>query len=129
MKEELRALLLDNAGVSGIVGTRVDWGARPQGAALPAVVLYTISETPGYHLTGADALDVARVQVDCLASKFAGATLLSRAVIAALGGYRGGGFRGVFHLSTRDDREGGANEADRPFRVSLDFNVNWKGSV
>jgi len=42
-------------------------------------------------------------------------------VRAVLDGYSGGGFQGVFLAGSRDTREGGTNEAERPFRVSLDF--------
>ena len=37
-----------------------------------------------------------------------------------------GNFRAIFHDATRDGREGGTNDADRPFRVSLDFLTHWR---
>jgi len=127
MEEDLRAVLLADAGVSGLASNRVEWGSRRQGAPLPAVVLYVVSGAEGYTLKGRDGLSITRVQADCYGDTFAGAKLLSRAVIDALGGYSDTDFPGVFHVGTRDDREGGSNEADRPFRTSLDFNVNWRG--
>jgi hypothetical protein len=127
MEEDLRAVLLADATVTGLVIDRVDWGSRRQGAPLPAMVLYVVSGAEGYTLKGADGLSITRVQIDCYGDTYASAKTLSRAVISALGGYSDTDFPGVFHVGTRDDREGGSNEADRPFRTSLDFNVNWRG--
>lgn len=126
MEEELRTLLLANTAIAALVGVRIDWGARPQGQPLPAMVLNTIFAAEGYRLAGVDGLHRARVQIDCYGASYSSAKLLSRAVIEALSGYRGGGFRGVFHVGTRDRREGGSNEADRPFHVSLDFTTHWR---
>ncbi|MDZ7906335.1 MAG: DUF3168 domain-containing protein [Cypionkella sp.] len=129
MEEAFRARLLASSGVTALCGTRIDWGSRAQGALLPAIALHGISGAENYHLKGPDGLLQARVQVDCWAMSYGSAKALSRAVLASLSGYRGGNFRGVFHEATRDDRESGTNEATRPFRTSLDFNVNWKGTV
>lgn len=126
MEEALRAALAAASGVTSLVGTRIDWGARVQGAALPALVLNVISGSQGMTQAGPDGLAFHRVQVDAYADTYAGAKALSRAVIAALNGHRAGGFGGVFHVTTRDMREGGTDEADRPFRVSLDFETYWR---
>lgn len=123
MEEALRQLLIT---ASGIAAGRVNWGANPQGAGYPALVLNVISGGEGLHMQGGDGLLRARVQVDCYAASYGEAKTKSRAVIGALHGHRGGGFRLVEHLSTRDSREGGSNEAERPFRVSMDFMANWR---
>lgn len=127
MEEALRSLLLASSGVTALApAARINWGTHPQGTALPGVVLNVISDAEGYTMAGRDGLSQGRVQVDCYATTYSQAKQLSRAVRAALSGYRGGGFEGVFHSGTRDSRDGGANEADRPFRVSLDFNTHWR---
>ncbi|MDG3040439.1 DUF3168 domain-containing protein [Roseicyclus marinus] len=126
MEEALRSLLLANSTIAGLLAGGVNWGTRPQGQPLPAIVLNVITSAEGYRLKGRDGLLQARVQVDCYGSTYGSAKILSRAVIDLLGGYSGGGFRGVFHVGTRDSREGGSNEADRPFRVSLDFTTHWR---
>lgn len=127
MEEELRALLTGSAAVTAIAPAgRINWGTHPQGAGLPGIVLNVVSGAERYTMQGPDGLSVARVQVDCWAQDYGQAKGLSRAVLAALSGYRGGGFRGVFHETTRDSREGGSNEAERPFRVSLDFTAIWR---
>lgn len=125
MEEVFRALLLNSAAVSARVGGRVDWGARVQGQALPALVLNVVSAAEGLTQQGPDGLQEARVQVDCYALTYGAAKQLSRDVIALLHGYRGGGFGLVQHIATRDSREGGTNEAERPYRVSLEFNTFW----
>lgn len=125
MEEQFRTALLSDSGVSSVVGSRISWGARAQGGATPALVLHLISDGEQHTQTGRDGLSVARVQVDCHGSTYAQATMASRAVRAALDGYRGGIFQGVFLVSRRNGREGGSNEADRPFLLQLDFIINW----
>ncbi|MCH2248268.1 MAG: DUF3168 domain-containing protein [Cognatishimia sp.] len=126
MEEQLRALLRSDAGVTAICGQRVNFGEHPQGQDFPALVLNTISQTNGHTLQGPDGLEKARVQVDCIALTYGEARRLSRAVVALLDGHRGGQFSGVFSAGNRAGREGGSNEADRPFRVSLDFLTKWR---
>lgn len=126
MEELIRARLLAEAGVTDFVGSRVNFGEHPQGAALPGLVLQTVSGIDGYNISAPDGVNQARVQVDCYAVSYGAAKLLSRAVLAALSGWSGGGVQGVFHAGSRDGREGGTNEAARPFRVSLDFNVTYQ---
>lgn len=126
MEEEFRAILLAASGVTALVSTRVDWSAHVQGEPWPALVLHVISATTQPTYTGPDTLQQARVQVDCIALTYLGAKTLSRAVLSALNGTRGGRFQGIFHSLTREDRLGGSNEAERPFRVSVDFMTNWR---
>jgi hypothetical protein len=126
MEEELRAFLLASSGVSALGSGRINWVAHPQGVRLPAIVLNVISGTTPRHMKGQGGVQTNRVQIDCDALTVGEAKQVSRDVIAALSGYRGGGFRAVFHEGTRDSREGGGNEAERPFRVSLDFETHWR---
>ena len=129
MEEQLRAILLASSGVTALApANRINWGAHPQGAGLPALVLNVVSDAEGLHLKGPDGLSQGRVQIDAYAVTYGGAKTLARAVRAVLHGYRGGGFRLVSHVATRDSREGGSNEAERPFRVSLDFTFAWRAT-
>lgn len=125
METDFRAALIAAAGL-GLPATRISWGAHPQGEALPAIVLNVIDDAQGLTLQAPDGLHRGRVQVDCYAATYAAAKTLSRAVSAALHGYSAGNFRLVAHTATRDSREGGSNEAERPFRVSLDFMTYWR---
>lgn len=124
MEEQLRALLRGFPAVADIAGTRVNWGAHPQGELLPAVILRVISDVEGHTTNGRNGVSEARVQIDCQAESYGAAKLLARAVRNSLTGYRGGLFQAVLFANARDGREGGTDEADRPFRVSLDFFVH-----
>lgn len=128
MQGEFRALLLASSGVDALVSDRVHWGEHPQGYPLPAIVLHRVSEVDGLHMQGPDVFPEYRVQVDCYGQTYAQVEQVSRAVMAVLHGYRGGGFALVRHAGTRDSREGGADEATRPFRVSLDFTCHWRAT-
>ncbi len=127
MEEALIALLLADAGVAGIAAARIFPGARPQGSALPAVVLHRISGAPLYADDGEVGLEKARIQVDCWADTYAGAKLLARAVTAVLSGFEGTAGATHFHIieldAERDLRQGGANAEAYPFRTMLDFLV------
>ncbi len=125
MEELIRALLLADSGVSGLVGTTVNYGQHPAGKPLPGVLLTVISDTGGYLVNKPGGLDQARIQVDCDALSYREAKQISRAVRAALSGHAGGGIKGVFHASTRDSHKGGSNEVSQPYRVSLDFHITY----
>jgi hypothetical protein len=84
MQTELRARLLADATIAGLVGTRIDWGLRPQGKALPAISLTLIPTPRDYHMGGAQQTQFYRVQVDCWASNYKDAHTLRDAVIAEL---------------------------------------------
>jgi hypothetical protein len=124
MEEAFRAIIKAAAGVTAIT-SQVDFGRIPQGVALPAIVLQTISDTNTHHMQGPSSLHPGRVQVDCYANTYGGAKVLSRAVLSALDGYKGGNFQGIFHENSRDESEGGTNEVTRPYRVSMDFMTQW----
>lgn len=128
MEEAFRAILLASAGVTALASTRVNYGEHPQGMAGPYIVLTVVDDAEGHTMTGPDGMSQGRVQVDCYAATYGAAKGLARAARVALDGYSGGSFGGVFLAATRDGREGGTNEADRPFRVSLDFLTHWSTS-
>ena len=126
MEETIRALLLADSGVSSLADRSVNLGSHPQGRPFPAAVLNVISDAEGFELDGPDGLSRARMQVDCYAATYGVAKQFSRAVRSALNGYASGAIQGVFHAGTRDSRDGGTNEVERLFRVSLDFNITYK---
>lgn len=123
MEEDLRALILADAGVTALVGTRVSWDERPQGSAVPAIVLWLISQPIDYDLGGAITLVETRVQADCWGRTKASAKATARALAALLSGYSGeqGGtrFQGVFQDNARDTRD--FTVADPLFLSSIDF--------
>lgn len=125
MQEDFRALLMNDPAVSVLCGARINYAEHPQGAPLPAIVLTLIDDAEGHHLKGPDGLSTGRVQVDCYADTYADAMQLARAVRAKMDGYHDARFPGVFLDGTQGRRDGGSNEAERPYRVILDFLTNW----
>jgi hypothetical protein len=127
MEEALIARLIADSGVAAIAAGRVYPGARPQGAALPAIVLHRIDGAPLYADEGEVGLAEARIQIDCWATTYGEAKTLARAVTGALSGFAGTVAGTVFQFieldAERDLREGGAEAADYPFRTALDFLV------
>lgn len=84
METALRTRLKNNAGVSALVGTRIDWGVRPQNAALPCIVLTIVADQRPQHMGGLMDSRATRVQIDCYGQTRASAVALREAVIAAI---------------------------------------------
>lgn len=125
MEEEFMAFLLADSGISALLGNRIYWKKAPQGVGRPYVVLHKISGIRDHHMKRPDSLTASRVQVDVIADTYAVAKALERALDAACDGYSGGNMQGIFHAGVRDGVEGGTNEAERPFMVSIDYIINW----
>ena len=125
MEEDLRALLLASSAVTALVGNRVTWLARPQGSALPAIVLMRVGGAEGMTQDGPDGLEVSRVQIDVYADSYSGSKITARAVVLALNGYGGGRMDFIEHESSHDLPEAGTNETQTLFRVSADFIINY----
>jgi hypothetical protein len=134
MEEDLRALLIAAAATGTLLtpAVGINWHVHPQGAGLPGIVLNLVTGAEPYAQDGPIGLLQAQVQVDVYALDAAVAVRLAREVRDVLSGYRGPGaagrFEGVFLTATRSGREGGTNEAERPFRQGMDFDVNWRAS-
>jgi hypothetical protein len=127
MEEQFRAVLLASAPLATLVpADKIVFGDVLQGRDYPLIAMLTVSGAVGVTMQGPDGLLQARVQVDCYARTMLQAKQIGGAVVGALHCYRGGQFQGIFHESTRDSREGATNEADRPFRTSLDFMAHWQ---
>lgn len=125
MEAALIAKLLATAGVTALVSTRINWSRRPQGAALPAIVLHRVSGLPDVHHAGASGLVVSRVQVDCWGASYGSAKGVARAVETAItaqtftqGATR---FDVILIDSERDDS---TDETTPLFRTSLDLMVH-----
>jgi hypothetical protein len=130
MQEDLIALILADAGVTAAAGTNVWWMRRPQGQVAPFAILQMVSSVPAITMTAEANWTDSRVQVDCYGPTYAVARGVARAVAARLGGYSGTAgttaFQGVFRISERDLYEAGETEADRLYRVMLEFRVIWR---
>lgn len=124
MEEVLRSKLLATAAVSALVGARVDWGIRSQGATMPAVVLHQVSGVPQMNLAGPSGWSSDRIQVDCWGRTFKSARDLADAVSTALHGLREtlSGIRvRIFVIGRRSDDD--SDDVGPVFRTSLDLMV------
>lgn len=126
MEAALIAKLLASAGVSALVGTRVNMGRRPQGEALPALVLHRIDGTPDVHHGGASGLVVSRVQADCWGSSYGSAKSVARAVEAAITaqGFTQGAVRFDVILIDSERDTNFEEGPDTVFRTTLDLMVH-----
>lgn len=126
MEAALIAKLLASAGVTALVSTRINWLRRPQGSALPAVVLTRVSGQPDYHHGGASGLSVSRIQADCYGVTYGSAKAVARAIEAAVtaSSFTEGAVR--FDVILLDaERDSTSEEGpDTLFRTSLDLMVH-----
>lgn len=84
MEELLRARLLANSGLAGLVGQRVTWLERPQGSLLPAVTLQIVSGPRSYTMSGPVGLVPYLIQIDAWGATYGSMKHVSRALVAAL---------------------------------------------
>lgn len=133
MEEDLIALLKDDLGVASVVNDRVYWAVRPQGGALPDIVLHNIGGPVDYHMGGPSGLKQMRIQIDCW-SKVSKLQALSvkRAVEACLSGQQANGnaveFQGFFIDNAAADIERVGDAGEIIFRERLDF-IMWTGAI
>jgi len=128
MDEALRGLLLGTTAIENVVGRRVDWGVRSQGATLPSITLHHVSGIPQMHMSGPSGWNRARIQIDSWGRTYKAASDLAD----VLGKSRGGllvGFRGdlpgvrirTFVIGRRSDDD--VDGTDVVHRTSLDVMV------
>lgn len=125
MEEALRALLAGNAPLTALVAQRIYWGAIPQDATDPCVVMYRITGAPGYHMQGSDGLESSIVQVNVRAMSTTSMWAVSRAIKAKLSGFKGVqsgiDFRGIF---LRAERQAFEKPATTGYHTAqLDFDI------
>lgn len=136
MEEALVAHLLADTALASLLGEKITWAIRPQGSALPALVLTRIDGLPDYTMAGPSGLVSSRIQADAWATSYAKAKEAARAAEAALSGIdveidNGNSpatitiLRGGFKQGERDDFEKSSGGAEL-YRVSQDF-IIWHG--
>jgi hypothetical protein len=123
IQSALRSILLADATVTGLVSTRVDWGWRPQGSALPALTLNTVSDPRPKMMSGAQLTRETIVQIDAWGLTYASVRNAANAAIAALTAQDKDSIRflGFFVDSDRDLTE--QTDSGQVFRVSVDVRV------
>jgi hypothetical protein len=124
MEAALMAKLLASASITALVSTRINWSRRPQGSALPCIVLHRIDGTPDVHHGGASGLVQSRVQVDCWGASYGAAKAIARAVETAVTAqtFTQGAIRFDVIL-VADERDSTFDETTPIFRTSLDLLV------
>lgn len=127
MQADLRTKLLSVSAVTAIATGGITWQRAPQAptAGAPYVVLRQVGGQIGMNHAGRDALDTARVQVDCFAPTFDQAKTLREAIHSALCGFQGtvGGteFTAILPNAPRD-----FDPANGLHRCLADFSVSYK---
>lgn len=105
MEDALRSRLLEDAAVKAMVGTRIDWGVRPDGGAYPCLVLKIMPSGRPQTYKGFVAHRQTRVQIDVLSDDRLQVIALREAVIAAIvpaGSFHGTKFQRAFIDSVQD---------------------------
>ena len=128
MEEAFKALLLNDASLVALVGSRVNWVLRPQEiAGLPALVLQVVSTIPEYDMDGKTGLTSSRIQIDAYAATYGAARRSMRAALAVLSGFSGVfsgiDFQGIFQDSERDFQTDDTGGDQRLFRTQADVIV------
>lgn len=123
MEEALRTYLVADAGLSALVGERIIWNARPQGEALPCIVLQRITGSRDYHLMGRSGLVDSLVQADCWGSTWLSTKGVARALVEALDGVVLAPFQKAFVTSERDTFEVDDQGGQGYHRTMIEFRV------
>lgn len=126
MEEALIALLLSSAGVTALVSTRIECGRSSQSTKPPRIVLQRVSGVRDYGMRGATGYVSSRVQIDVYSDTYTATKKISRAVVSALSGYRGGIFQGIFIDGERDLPAADAGKVTTLFRTSIDIIIHHK---
>jgi len=127
VKDDLRSLLLADAGIGGRIADRCAWGISVQDDPTPRIVLHLISDTPDYHLLGASGFDPMRIQVNCFGASYSEADDLAEAVKAAVKAVPAPGapynsIRQIQIVGGRDLTE--ASQPDPLFLIAIDLMVS-----
>lgn len=106
------------------LGHPVSWGSMGPGAALPRIVVQTVSGSQDVVLEGAVEKESARIQVDSYGATQLSALTVSRAVRDLLSGYAGGPvtFTSMVAKRTRPATSGD----DVVPCVSQDFEIKYR---
>jgi hypothetical protein len=131
MEGALIDLVKTDTAIDAVVAGRVYPARRPQGSAYPAIVVTRISGSPGYADDGEIGLQHARVQVDSMAMTYTAAKDLAQLVrtrLSAFDGVNAGiDFSYIMLDEERDLPESGADAAEYPVRIAMDFIVVTRG--
>ena len=134
MESDLRALVIADADVTALIGTRMFFQRIPQGQALPRIRYSHIVTQSDVHLGGVMGEARTTIQIDCYADTAAGSLDLAEKVRVALVADNGG-FRTMGSTDTTQVRLTGKQD-EPPFQLpdggdawtfnrSLDFEIDY----
>lgn len=127
MKADLTSQLLADVGLTPLVGPRIKWELRPQGAALPAIGLTMVSAPRDYTMQGRVGLTGYLVQLDVWAGTLASREAVADALITAIDNLGGGSIKAAFIDNQRDSIEVGqgpdASGSSNFYRSSIDVRL------
>lgn len=109
-------VLRDHAGVSALVSGRVYPLMLPQGCALPAISYQRVSTDHVASMDGYSGLERVRVQIDVMASTYAGAKALATQVMSAMNST-------LLFKCVPDSQIDMLENDESTYRVSIDFMV------
>lgn len=129
LRPALRAFLLSDSGISGMVGTRIYPLRLPQGDRGPSIVYSRPSEQTDHHMQGPSGLVFVRYQIDAWAKSADDASSLANLIKSRINGYKGPmsdgsstlKVQGIFAETIREDYD---SEAEL-FRVSRDYFIDY----
>lgn len=125
----LRTLLINDSGVSNLIGSRMYPVRLPQSPTVPAIVYMAITGQRFHNTEGSSGLSGPRIQIDCWAATFSETQSLALAVRKVLDGYRGAAgddtIQGAFFDSERDFFEADAGVSGL-YRTSMDFFIYFE---
>jgi hypothetical protein len=122
--------LLADAPLTALVGNRIFPESMPQGVAMPALVVATVSGAPLYADDGEVGLTQTRMQMACYANTYSAAKAVATAVKSRVSGIRDvtqGSTTFIYVMvdNELDLREAGESEAEYRFQTVLDVLV-WR---
>lgn len=121
LEPKIVTLLAGNAGISALVSTRIYPVLIPQDGTLPAVTYQRVSGGQINSTDGFTALENPRIQIDCMATTYAGAKAVAAAVFSAMEGST------TFDALLISDTDIYEDEVEC-YRVSMDFSV-WHNTA
>lgn len=130
IESDLYTHLINDSGVSGIVGDRVYPLRLPQGFTLPAISYQRISGDRAKDLQGSTGHTSPRIQIDCWTKKYSDLKNLAEKVRLSLDRFTGnlGGGQYVQHVSLEGETENFEDDTEIQ-RISLDFYISFNETI
>ena len=124
MDKALNYILINNTGVTDLVGTDIYYGIIPQDVTEPYILMNNVITVGVEDKGGVANVDVTRVQLDCYSSSPHEAITMAAAVRTALDRYAHGTVQGIdlAGVSFKDQHSDFDNEMEL-HRVIIEFQV------